>query len=155
MADTIHYVTKEGLKKIEDELAELKNVKRKEVAERIKEAKELGDLSENAEYQDAKEEQGFIESRIIELEQQLKHTEIISHTKNTNEVQIGSKISIEDDGGNALTYTIVGSSEASPADKLISNESPLGQAFLGQAVGSTVEVETPAGKKQYTIKSVE
>jgi len=153
--NNIIYITKEGLQKLQDELSDLKTNKRKEVSERIKEAKELGDLSENAEYQGAKDEQGAIETRIMELEQQIKNSEVITHKKNTTDVQIGSHISVADSNGMEMSYTIVGSSEANPAKMLISNESPIGAAFLGHKVGDTVTVKTPAGETQYTIKTVE
>lgn len=149
------YVTEEGLKKLEDELHELKTVKRKEIAGRIADAKELGDLSENAEYHEAKEEQGFVESRIAELEQMLKNTEVIQHKKNTKVVQIGSTVTVKPQGGSAMTMTIVGSSETDPSKNWISNESPLGKSFLDKTVGDTVEVDVPAGKMSYTIESVE
>lgn len=149
------YVTEEGLKKLEDELHELKTVKRKEIAGRIADAKELGDLSENAEYHEAKEEQGFVESRILELEQMLKNTEVIQHKKNTKVVQIGSTVTVKPKGGSSMTMTIVGSSETDPSKNWISNESPLGKAFLDKTVGDSVEVDVPAGKMSYTIESVE
>ncbi len=155
MADKKQYVTKQGLKKIQNELDELKQVKRKEIAERISEAKELGDLSENAEYIEAKEEQGFVESRIIELEQMLKNTELISTKTGSSTVQVGSTITVESESGDELTYTIVGSSEANPEEKLISNESPLGSAFLKKKVGETVSVETPQGTSTYSIKKIQ
>lgn len=154
MTDKTLYVTAEGLKKLEDELHELKTVKRKEIAERIADAKELGDLSENAEYHDAKEEQGFVESRIIELEQQLKHVEIIDHKKNTSQVEVGSKVTVKSAAGE-MTLTIVGSSEADPSQQRISNESPMGEAFLGRSVGETVDVQTPTGSTPYEIVAVE
>lgn len=154
MTGTTQYVTKEGLKKLEDELQQLKTEKRKEIANRIAEAKELGDLSENAEYHEAKEEQGFVEARIAELEVMLKNTEIIQHRKNTKVVQIGSTVKIKMKGGSAMEVTIVGSSEADPSKQLISNESPLGQALLDKAVGDSVDVEVPAGMMTYTIDSV-
>jgi transcription elongation factor GreA len=147
------FVTADGLKKIEDELEDLKTHKRKEIAERIHDAKELGDLSENAEYIEAKEEQGFVETRIMELEQMLKNTEIISHTKNTSTVQIGSTISVQSPAGTA-EYTIVGSSEADPSQHRISNESPIGQAFLDRHVGDSVTVHTPSGDVVFEILSV-
>lgn len=153
--NTTVYITKEGLKKLQDELLELKNVKRKEISLRIKDAKELGDLSENAEYQEAKDEQGIIETRIMELEQQLKNSELIARKKNTNEVEIGSQITVTNEAGAEMTYTIVGSSEANPMEQLISNESPLGAAFLGHAVGDTVTVQAPSGEVQYTIGKIE
>lgn len=147
-------VTKEGLKKIQDELQELKTVKRKEIAERIQDAKELGDLSENAEYIEAKEEQGFMESRILELEQMLKQCELITHKKNTTTVQVGSTITVKNDAGETQEFTIVGSSEAEPLKKKISNESPLGKAFVGKNSGDNVVVHTPSGDISYTIVSV-
>jgi transcription elongation factor GreA len=147
------FVTGDGLKKIQDELDELKTNKRKEIAERIHDAKELGDLSENAEYIEAKEEQGFVESRIMELEQMLKNVEIITHKKNTSVVQIGSTITVKGPAGE-IEYTIVGSSEADPMQRRISNESPIGQAFLGRKVGDTVTVHTPNGDSQFEILSV-
>ena len=147
------FVTAEGLKKIQDELDELKTTKRKEMAERIHDAKELGDLSENAEYIEAKEEQGFVESRVLELEQMIKNAQIITHTRNTETVQIGSTISVKGLSG-TVEYTIVGSSEASPMEQKISNESPVGQAFLGHKVGDTVTVRTPNGDVQFDILSV-
>lgn len=154
MTGQTQYVTKEGLKKLEDELQQLKTEKRKEIAARIADAKELGDLSENAEYHEAKEEQGFVEARIAELEVILKNTEIINHRKNTKVVQIGSTVKIKMKGGSAMEVTIVGSSEADPSKQLISNESPLGQALLDKAVGDSVEVEVPAGMMTYSIESV-
>lgn len=154
MTDHINYVTEEGLKKIQDELYELKHGKRREIAERIAEAKELGDLSENAEYTEAKEEQSLVETRILELEQMLKNVEVIKHRKNTKMVQIGSKVQVKI-GKQEMEFTIVGSSEADPAQQRISNESPIGQAILGAAVGEKVMVETPSGQVQYSIIAVE
>ncbi|PIW37186.1 MAG: transcription elongation factor GreA [Candidatus Kerfeldbacteria bacterium CG15_BIG_FIL_POST_REV_8_21_14_020_45_12] len=155
MTDKKFYVTEEGLKQLELELKELKTVKRRELAERIQEAKELGDLSENAEYIEAKEEQGFVEAQILELEQRIKNCAIISHKNNTETVEVGSTITVKNSDSEEMTFTIVGSSESSPADKLISNESPLGRAFIGQNVGEEVTVETPGGQVKYRILSVE
>lgn len=149
------YVTKDGLQKLEDELKELKVGKRKEISERIQDAKELGDLSENAEYQEAKEEQGFVEARITELESTLKNVEIIEHKKNTSEVQIGSHVSVTGSAGNDMMFEIVGSSEADPSANRISNESPIGQALIGSKIGETVTFNTPSGEMQYTVKAVE
>ncbi len=148
------FVTAEGLKKIQDELEQLKTVKRKEIAERIHDAKELGDLSENAEYIEAKEEQGFIESRILVLEQMLKNCEVITYKKNTGTVQIGSTISVQSVSGESVEYTIVGSSEADPIEHRISNESPMGKAFLDRQVGDTVTVHTPNGDLTFEILSI-
>lgn len=150
-----NFVTEDGLKKIQDELEELKTVKRKEIAERIHEAKELGDLSENAEYIEAKEEQGFVETHILELEQMLKNVEVIAHKKNTQMVQIGSTVEVKNLATKAKTkYTIVGSSEADPVEFKISNESPFGQAFLDKKVGDTTSVKTPTGETTFEIISI-
>ncbi len=152
--DKTNYVTKEGLKKIEEELQHLVHTKRKEIALRIQEAKELGDLSENAEYSDAKEEQALTAARIIELETMLKNTELIAHKKNTDIVEVGSAVTVKGEEG-VLTYTIVGSSEADPLSLKISNESPLGSAFIGKNKGDEVVVKTPGGDVTYTIEGVE
>lgn len=148
------FITQEGLQKLKKELEELKNVKRKEIAERIQEAKELGDLSENAEYVEAKNEQAFVEGRLLEIESILKHATIIKQkSKSSNKVEIGSKIKIED-SGQTREYSIVGSSEADPADGKISNESPLGQAFVGKKVGDIIEIKVPQGSKKFKIIAI-
>lgn len=152
-------VTKEGLKKLQDELDELKNVKRKEVAERLKEAISYGDLSENSEYQEAKNEQAFIEGRILELEQMIKNAKIISDSKATTkakEVQIGTTVTVKNktDGDDPVEYTIVGSTEANPLEHKISNESPVGKALLGKKKGDIAEVNTPAGAYKYEVLKV-
>ncbi len=154
MEEKKNYLTAEGLEKIQAELDDLKHNKRKEIAQRISDAKELGDLSENAEYHEAKDEQGFAETRILELEQMLRNAELITHTKNTSVVQIGSTITIESKKSGEMTVTIVGSSEADPSEKKISNESPLGDALLGKSLGDVVTVKTPAGEMQYSIKKI-
>ncbi|MFZ5391543.1 MAG: GreA/GreB family elongation factor, partial [Patescibacteria group bacterium] len=115
--------------------------------------KELGDLSENAEYVEAKTEQGFIEGRIIELENILKNVEVIPESASGDDVQVGSTVSFATPQGDR-EYTIVGSNEANPAKGLISNESPLGQAFLGRKVGDKVEVDLPAGRVVYKITKI-
>ncbi len=148
-----NYVTKDGLQKLKDELKELKTVKRKEIAWRIQEAKELGDLSENAEYVEAKTEQGFIEGRIIELENILKNVEVIPESAGGDEVQVGSTVSFTTPQGERQ-YTIVGSNEANPAKGLISNESPLGQAFLGRKIKDSVEISLPSGRVVYKITKI-
>jgi transcription elongation factor GreA len=152
-------VTKEGLKKLQNELEELKNVKRKEVAVRLKEAISYGDLSENSEYQEAKNEQAFIAGRILELEQMIKNAKIISDKKSDakgKEIQIGSTVTIRNktDGDDPISYTIVGSTEADPLEQKISNESPVGKAVLSKKKGDTVEVSTPAGIFKYEIIKV-
>jgi transcription elongation factor GreA len=152
-------VTKAGLKKLLEELEDLKNVKRKEVAVRLKEAISYGDLSENSEYQEAKNEQAFVAGRILELEQMIKNAKIISEKKSDTkgkEIQIGSTVTIRNktDGDDPISYTIVGSTEADPLEKKISNESPVGKAVLGKKKGDTIEVSTPAGIFKYEIIKV-
>lgn len=149
---TTQYVTAEGFEKLQAELHALKTVKRKELADRIQEAKELGDLSENAEYQEAKNEQSFVEGRIVELEVMLKNAELITH-KPSGVVQVGSTVTVSMDK-QQVTYTIVGSNEANPAEGRISNESPLGQAFLGRRVGDTTNVKTPRGEVEARIEKI-
>ncbi len=151
--DGQQYLTSEGLAKLKSELKELKTVKRKEIAQRIQEAKELGDLSENAEYAEAKTEQAFIEGRIIELENILKNALVIKSDKNSDQVKVGSSLKVKTQTGE-LTLTIVGSNEADPTRGLISNESPLGQALLGRKVGDMVEVKVPAGIVKYSILEI-
>lgn len=152
--DSQTYITKEGLEKFKRELKELKTTKRKEIASRIQEAKELGDLSENAEYAEAKTDQAFVEGRIIELENLLKNATIISEDTSGEIVQVGSTVIFQGPDGEKK-YTIVGSNEADPAQGLISNESPLGQSFLGARVGDKVEVRLPRRLVHYTVKSIE
>jgi transcription elongation factor GreA len=147
-----NYVTKEGLEKLKNELSELKNVRRKEVAARIEIAKDMGDLSENAEYNEAKEEQGFVEGRIAELEALVPNAIIIERS-NSETIGVGSTIRIAANG-KEKEYTIVGASEADPVKGKISNESPLGTAFLGKSAGDSVEVRVPSGKIVYHIISI-
>lgn len=152
--DGQQYITKEGLEKIKAELKEIKLVKRKEIAVRIQEAKELGDLSENAEYSEAKTEQAFIEGRIIELENILKNAEVITEVSKSPEVKIGSSLTVMTDSGKKI-LTIIGSNEANPSNGLISNESPLGQALLGHRVDDVIEVVVPVGVVKYKIVSID
>ena len=147
------YITRDGLKKLNEELDELKNVKRRDITERIAQAKELGDLSENAEYQSARNDQSFNEGRILELEAVLKNAVIIEEldTK-AGVVCVGSKIKINEDtadGSNEREYHIVGSHEADPSNGKISNESPIGKALLGACKGQVIEIILPKG----TIKA--
>ncbi len=139
---------------MKQELQELKTVRRMEVAEHLKRAKEYGDLSENSEYVEAKEEQRQVESRIYELEDLLKRAVIIKKKEGSETVQIGSKVAAKRDG-KMVEYTIVGVSESSPGEGKISNESPIGRALLGRKVGDSVEVTTPAGKAIYHITKIE
>lgn len=154
MGGDTHYVTREGLERLKLELHELKTVKRREVATKIEHAKELGDLSENAEYQDAKDELAFIEGHIIQLEDIVSHSIIIEEQREEGVVNIGSTV-IADINNREVTYQIVGSNEANPRDGKISNESPLGRAFLGRHVGDDVEVTTPSGPTTYTITKIQ
>ena len=147
-------LTQDGLKKLQDELNVLKDDKRKEVIERIQEAVAHGDLSENADYAQAKEEQSFIEGRIQEIEEMLKNAEIIEHSINRNQVSIGSTVTLKING-KEVKYTIVGSNEANPAAGKISNESLVGKALLGAKMGQAIVVETPSGKTEYEIVGIE
>jgi len=148
------YLTKEGFKKLEDELCLRKAATRREIAERIEEAKELGDLSENAEYASAKDEFAFNEGRIAELEEIVKNSVIIHHHANHQAVSIGSKVRVKD-GGAEREYVIVGSTEANPLEGRISNESPFGRAFLGKSVGDEVEVRAPKGVIKVKITNID
>lgn len=150
-------VTREGLKKLKDELDELENVKRREVAARLKEAISFGDLSENSEYEDAKNEQALVEGRIIGLKRMIKTAKIIVEKKSSGKVvKVGSTITIQNltDHDEPETYTIVGSTEADPTAAKISNESPIGAAIVDKNQGDEVVVETPAGKLKYKIVKV-
>ncbi|TSC76947.1 MAG: transcription elongation factor GreA [Parcubacteria group bacterium Gr01-1014_31] len=145
------YLTREGLEKLKKELDELKSVKRQEVINRIKVAREQGDLSENAEYADAKDEQSFIEGRILELENLTNKAVIIdADVTHHDVVSLGMTVTV-DCGGRTLRYTIVGSNEADPSQGMISNESPLGRAFLGKRVGEKVQVMVPKGEMECMI----
>jgi len=160
------YISSEGLEKIKQELKERKTAVRQEIAERLEEAKSLGDLSENAEYAAAREAQAFNEGKILELEEAIKNAEVIKPSasmsgKGKKEVRIGSTIKAElIDGSkksaeNQKTFIIVGSQESDPLNGKISNESPLGRAFLNHQVGDIIEAETPKGKMKYKIIGIE
>jgi len=146
-------LTKEGLSKLASELEDLKNNKRLEVIERIKTAKEYGDLSENAEYQEAKEAQAFIEGRIAELENIMKTATIVDDSDQKDVVTVGCQVMV-DKNGTKQTFTIVGSTEADPANRKISLESPLGEALLGKKVSDKVEVSLPGGVAVYEIVDI-
>ncbi len=149
------YITRDGLVKLKNELNNLIGVERKKIAERIQEAKELGDLSENAEYAAAKEEQSFLEMRIMELDNVIKSAVLIdeqNHSKNI--VNVGSTVRFEDESGETREYQIVGSHESDPCAGKISNESPVGQALLGKSKGAVVDVNVPAGVIQYEILDI-
>ncbi len=146
------YLSAEGLEKVKKELHELKTQKRQEIAARLEHAKSLGDLSENAEYQETKEEQSLVESKIIELEDIIREAVLIKGHR-TDQVAVGSTVRVSSERGEE-TYMIVGSEEASPAEEKISNESPMGKAFLGHKVGETVQVRTPRGVIEYKIMEI-
>lgn len=149
-------LTESGLRKLEEELEHLKSTKRKEIAERIKAAKEFGDLAENAEYDDAKNEQAFVEGRILQIDQMLRNARVIDNsTVPSDAVTVGSTVRLKDvAAGEELSYTIVGSAEADPLRDRISNESPVGQALIGHKKGQTVTVKVPAGTLKYTILEI-
>lgn len=147
------YLSKSGLEKLKNELRELKTKKRQEIAARLEHAKSLGDLSENAEYQEAKEEQSLVEAQIVELEENLRDTVIIGEDLGTDLVRIGSTVQVKSNHGEE-SYMIVGSEEADPLRGKISNESPLGKSFLGKRVGDIIEVKTPGGLITYEILEI-
>ncbi|MCA0758366.1 transcription elongation factor GreA [Paenibacillus sp. N4] len=156
MNDKQIILTQEGLRKLEDELENLKSVKRREVAERIKIAIGYGDISENSEYEDAKNEQAFIEGRIITLEKMLRNARIINNDDiDVDTVSIGSIVTVEDlEYGDTMEYSIVGTAESDPLQNKISNESPVGKAILGKKKGAIVEVSVPVGIIQYKILDI-
>jgi transcription elongation factor GreA len=149
-------LTKEGLAKLEEELDELKTVHRREVNERIRQAKEFGDISENAEYEDAKQEQAFVEGRILKVETMIRNSRLIDESDYvSDEVHLGANIKVkETKTGTLLDFTIVGSTEADPANHRLSNESPLGRALIGKKKGENVDVVTPRGVSNYKIESI-
>jgi transcription elongation factor GreA len=147
------YISKDGLDKLRAELDEILSVRRPEIAQRIHDAKEHGDLSENAEYEDAKNEQAFVEGRIQTLQAMIKNASLIDEHTSTDHVQIGSTVQVQGDDG-AETFFIVGSAEAKPALGRISNESPVGRALLGKRRGEKVVVRVPAGDFSYTIVDI-
>ena len=157
MADKKHILTYAGLKQYEDELQNLKVVKRKEVAQKIKEAREQGDLSENAEYDAAKDEQRDIELRIEELEKLLKNAEVVVEDEiDVDKINIGCKVKLLDvEYDEEMEFNIVGSTEANSLQNKISNEAPVGRALIGKSVGDVVDVETQAGIIQYKVLEIQ
>ena len=149
-------LTREGLAKLEHELDDLKTVHRREVNDRIRQAKEFGDISENAEYEDAKQEQAFVEGRIMKLEQMIRNARLIDEGEYTDgEVHLGSTVKVKDvDKGDSHEFTIVGSAESDPPNHRLSNESPLGRALLGRKKGDTIDVATPRGVNKYKIEAI-
>lgn len=149
----VHYFSKEGLEKLKEELHVLKTVRVRETSDKIEAAKALGDLKENAEYHSAKDEMGFIQGRIQEIEEIMKNVKIIEEQEGGDTVRIGSTVEVESKSG-PRTYKIVGSAEADPINGLISNESPMGRSFLNRKKGEEVEVQTPGGVMYYTILDI-
>ncbi|MCI1856609.1 MAG: transcription elongation factor GreA [Sporolactobacillus sp.] len=156
MAEKLHYMTAEGKAKLEQELEYLKTQKRKEVVERIKIARGFGDLSENSEYDAAKDEQAFVESRILQLEQMIRNSVIIKDDETTDVVKIGKSVTFKElPDGEEETYKIVGSAESDPFSGKISNDSPMARGLIGLSVGEEVTVNTPGGEIRVKILKVE
>jgi len=152
MAQNTVYVTKKGLKKLEDELTHLQTTKRLEVASRLREAMEDGELIENAEYEAAKNEQAFVEGRILELEYMVSQAQLIQKSNSKDFVTIGSTVEVKEKGGRkSESYKIVGAAEANPKQGLISNESPMAMALLEHKIGDVVEVQAPSGAINFRI----
>jgi transcription elongation factor GreA len=143
-------LTPDGLRRLQEELEHLVGQRRPEIAQRIKHAKEFGDLSENAEYEDAKNEQGFVEGRIMTLEQMIRNASLIGEAAADGSVRLGSTVTVQDEFGTS-SYTIVGPAEADAASGRISLESPVGKALIGREPGEEVEVETPGGSRRVRI----
>jgi transcription elongation factor GreA len=149
-------LTPEGLANLKGELEQLSTIRRREVAARIKEAREFGDISENAEYDDAKNEQAMLEARIASLEEKLRSATVIDQSDlGTDIVRVGSIVHVKDEGGKSLKYTIVGSAEANPAELRLSNESPVGKALLGHKRGEEVVFATPKGERKLKITKID
>jgi transcription elongation factor GreA len=158
MVEDAPFLTAEGYEKLQEELEHLKTVRRQEVAERIRSAKEEGDITENAGYDQAKEEQAFLEGRIMTLERLLQTATIIEEDGPADQVRVGSRVTVVEIEGHRRnspeTYRIVGSPEADPSSGRISNESPLGEALIGRSVGEQVAVSTPGGKIRFEIMGI-
>ena len=153
--NNVTYLTKDGLKNLEQELDTLRTVRRAEVAERLHQAMEDGELIENAEYEAAKNEQAFVEGRILTLEIMLSNAEIIKENGSSDIVNLGSRVVVkEDESPDPEKYVIVGAAEASPVEGRISNESPLGQALLGRRVGDEIKVTAPAGELSFRVVEI-
>jgi transcription elongation factor GreA len=150
-------LTPEGLERLKEELQELQTTRRREVAERIKEAREFGDISENSEYDDAKNEQAMLEARIATLEDKLRSASVIDASELSSDVvRVGSQVQVKDAAGKSSTYTIVGSTEADPSANRLSNESPVGKALVGRKQGDAVTVQLPNGKsRELTVTKIE
>lgn len=151
----ISFLTEEGYQKLQEELEDLRTRKRQEIANRLHEAMEGGELIENAEYEDAKNEQAFVEGRISELEILLANARVITDKEQSETVQVGAKVTVQEEGNEPEVYEIVGAAEANPRTGRISNESPLGKALLGRKVGDRVHVEAPAGSFTVQVLKIE
>jgi transcription elongation factor GreA len=155
MTEQPTFLTREGLKKLEEELQYLQTVRRQEVADRLHAAMEEGDIDENAEYDDAKNEQAFVEGRILTLEGMLKNAVLIDDKAGSNdEVTLGAKVTIIEGTNPPEVYHLVGAAEADPTQGKISNESPLGKALMGRRVGDTVQVNAPAGLLTFRVAAI-
>jgi len=156
MAEKAVPMTKDGIKKLEKELDHLRSVRRHEVAGRIHEAKELASAQNNAEYEEAKNEQAFVEGRIMTLEHLLQNASLIDEeaAHHASQVQVGSSVTVNDENGKQVEYTIVGAAEAQPTSGLISNESPVGRALLGKRVGDEVQISVPKGVFRLTVTRI-
>lgn len=156
MSSTEIMLTEEGLKQLQDEVTYLSSVKREEVAERIRAAREFGDITENSEYDDAKNEQAMLEHRISLLQEKLRRARVIKDSEiETDKVSVGSTVTLRDvDAGEIRIYTLVGSAEADPARARLSNESPVGQAIIGRRVGDVLTVPVPVGSLHYEILAI-
>ena len=156
MAEKAVPMTKEGIERLEKELDHLRSVRRPEVADRIHQAKELASAQNNAEYEEAKNEQAFVEGRIMTIEHLLQNATVIDEeaAHHANRVQLGSNVQVVDSDGKTMDYTIVGAAEARPTDGMISNESPVGRALLGKRVGDQVQISVPRGVVKMTIQLI-
>jgi transcription elongation factor GreA len=156
MAEKAMPMTKDGIERLEKELEHLRDVRRHEVAARIHEAKELASAQNNSEYEEAKNEQAFVEGRIMTLEHLLANVTVIDEeaAHHANRIQLGTKVSVKTAEGKAMEYTIVGAAEARPTEGMISNESPVGRALLGKRVGDEVQISAPRGVMKMTVVSI-
>jgi transcription elongation factor GreA len=149
------YLTREGAAKLEAEVRELKGSRREELSKRLRAAIQMGDLSENADYHKAKEDQGFLEGRIQEIEHVLRSAVIIEKTASKDIITVGSHVTIQEEGSQPETYHVVGAKEADPRHGKISNESPIGRASMDHRVGDVIEAETPGGKIRFRILKID
>src|SRR3990172_5618266 len=154
MAD-VHYLTPQGKAKVKAELENLINNKRVALAKRLRDAIQQGDLSENADYHAAKEDQAFLEGKVLELQEMVRSAVIIKEQNGAEIVQVGVRVTVQEEGSDPETFFVVGAKEASPREGKISNESPVGRALLGKRVGETAAVNTPAGETKFKIVRIE